>query len=358
MKNLVLLAGTRPNFIKIAPLNAALVQRGILTFLVHTGQHYDRRMSDVFFKELEIPDPDVHLDIGSGDRLTQTKKIIAALVPILLNRKPDAIIVVGDVTSTSAGVIAGVIAGIPVLHVEAGLRSFNWNMPEELNRMIADHYSSHLFISDPSGIQNLLNEAIPGNRFNLVGNVMIDTLRKAESKAAESKILTQLDIKPGGYGLLTLHRPENVDNPHVFRDLWKILCEASQKIPFIFPVHPRTQGKMGEFGIKESEKIRIIEPVGYLDMIALTKSAMFALTDSGGVQEETTALGIPCLTLREQTERPVTVTEGTSEILGRDREKILTAVDKVMRGEWKKGTLPAHWDGHASERIAEIIEKL
>jgi UDP-N-acetylglucosamine 2-epimerase (non-hydrolysing) len=358
MKNVVLLAGARPNFMKIAPLNRALVQHGINTFLIHTGQHYDQKMSDVFFKELGIPEPDVNLGIGPGDRITQTKKIIDALVTLLKERKPDAILVVGDVTSTAAGALSGHIAGIPVIHVEAGLRSFNWRMPEELNRMIADHYAQHLFVHDPSGLENLKLEAIPCERVHFVGNVMIDTLRQIEPRAESSQILSSLGLQRGSYGLLTLHRPENVDDPTLFKELWNVMEDVSASVPLVFPVHPRTRAKLADIGMNENGRIRLIDPIGYIDMIALIKNAKLVLTDSGGLQEETTVLGIPCLTLREQTERPVTVDVGTSEILGHNREKIMDAVQRVVRGEWKKANIPNLWDGKAAERIADIIERL
>jgi UDP-N-acetylglucosamine 2-epimerase (non-hydrolysing) len=355
MKNVILLAGARPNFMKIAPLHRALQSRGVSTFLVHTGQHYDDAMSDIFFRELDIPQPDINLGIGPGERIEQTRKIIQALVPLLRERKPDAIIVVGDVTSTAAGAIAGVEAGIPVVHVEAGLRSFNWAMPEELNRMIADHHSSLLFVTDPKGLEHLKNERVSDDRVHFVGNVMIDTLRHILPKTAERTILADLGIEPGSYGLLTMHRPENVDHPDRLTSLVRTLGSVAEKIKLILPLHPRTKSRLETLNIALPSSIRVIDPVGYIDMLALTKSAKFALTDSGGVQEETTVLGVPCLTLREQTERPVTVEVGTSEVLGRDHEAILNAVDRVLRGEWKKGGIPEGWDGKAAERIADII---
>jgi UDP-N-acetylglucosamine 2-epimerase (non-hydrolysing) len=358
MKKLVLLAGARPNFMKIAPLHRALSERSFALFLVHTGQHSDPLMSDIFFSELGIPAPDAHLGVGFGDRLTQTKKIIDALVPILHAQTPDALLVIGDVTSTSAGAIAGTVAGIPVIHVEAGLRSFNWRMPEELNRNIADHHSHYLFVSDPSGLEHLAHEGIPSDRVHYVGNVMIDTLRRLEARADASDVLSRLGLAAGSYGVLTMHRPENVDHPETLAHLWKIMNEVAERIPLIFPVHPRTRQRFVDFGMTLDGAVRLIDPLGYLDMLALTKRASMVLTDSGGVQEETTALGVPCLTLREQTERPVTVSVGTSEVLGRDREAILNAVDRVRRGEWKRGGIPEGWDGNAASRIADILKNL
>lgn len=357
MRNVVLLAGARPNFMKIAPLYRALSARGISTYLVHTGQHYDDTMSDIFFRELGIPQPDVNFGIGTGDRLTQTRKIMQALVPLLQERKPDAIIVVGDVTSTAAGTLAGVKAGIPVAHVEAGLRSFNWEMPEELNRMIVDHHSDILFVSDPKGLEHLRNECIPEDRVHFVGNIMIDTLRHALTQTGDRTILADHDLQSSDYGLVTMHRPENVDHEDRLASLVRTLGTVAEKIKLILPLHPRTKSRLETSGLALSQNIKVIDPVGYIDMLTLTKNAKLALTDSGGLQEETTALGIPCITLREQTERPITVDIGTSEVLGRDHDAILGAVDRILRGEWKKGGIPDGWDGQAAERIADIIQR-
>jgi UDP-N-acetylglucosamine 2-epimerase (non-hydrolysing) len=340
---------------KIAPLYRALQSRGISTYIVHTGQHYDDAMSDIFFRELGIPQPDINFGIGTGDRLTQTRKIMQALVPLLQERKPDAIIVVGDVTSTAAGTLAGVKAGIPVAHVEAGLRSFNWEMPEELNRMIVDHHSDLLFVSDPKGMEHLRNECIPDDRVHFVGNIMIDTLHHALTQTGERTILSDHGLQPSDYGIVTMHRPENVDHPDRLSSLVRTLGAVAEKIKLIFPLHPRTKSRLETSNLELSSSIRVIDPVGYIDMLTLTKHAKLALTDSGGVQEEATVLGIPCITLREQTERPITVDIGTSEVLGRDHEAILNAVERISRGEWKKGGIPEGWDGKAAERIAEII---
>lgn len=343
---------------KIAPLQAALRARGASVFLVHTGQHYDAKMSDVFFEELGIPAPDLHLGIGSGDRVTQTQKIVNALVPVLQERKPDCIIVVGDVTSTVGGAIAGVLSGTKVAHVEAGLRSFHLGMPEEVNRIITDHHSDLLFVTEPVALEHLQKEGIDMGRVHHVGNVMIDTMRNAEARADERDILETLGVEAGGYGLLTLHRPDNVDHEEIFRDLWETVRLASESVPLLMPIHHRTKMKLEQFGMPIPNSIRMIEPLGYLDMLHLMKRAKVVLTDSGGVQEETTALGVPCLTLRLETERPITIEVGTNELLGRDRKKILEAMKQIMAGNWKKGSVPALWDGKAAERIAEILLSL
>ncbi len=355
MKNIVLLAGARPNFMKIAPLYRALSARGVSVFLVHSGQHYDDAMSEIFFRELGIPRPNVNLGVGSGDRITQTRKIVQALAPLLQEQRPDALIVVGDVTSTAAGAMAAVKAEVRVVHVEAGLRSFNWSMPEELNRMIADHHSDFLFVSDPAGMEHLRREGIPSERVHFAGNIMIDTLHHALEQANARTIVADQGLRPGAYGIVTMHRPENVDHRDRLSSLIRTLGMVSEKIDLIFPLHPRTKARLEGMGIEIPASIRVIEPLGYIDMLALTKNAKLALTDSGGLQEETTVLGIPCITLREETERPITVEVGTSEVLGCDHEAILHAVDRILRGEWKKGGIPEGWDGKTAERIADVL---
>ncbi|MFA4954191.1 MAG: UDP-N-acetylglucosamine 2-epimerase (non-hydrolyzing) [Patescibacteria group bacterium] len=354
MQRFLLLVGARPNFIKIAPIYKALKDRRAELKLVHTGQHYDSAMSEIFFRELGIPDPDFNLNVGSGERQEMTKKIVDGLLPILRSGNFDCLVTVGDVTSTAAGAMAGIVAGVPVVHVEAGLRSFNWRMPEELNRMIADHYSKLLFVSEPSGLKHLADEKVMG-QVHYVGNVMIDTLRRMEKLADETDILSKLKLEARKYGVVTLHRPENVDDPAVLPQLWGSLEQAAQKIPLVFPVHPRTTAKLAALGLKGSADFKLIEPIGYIDMLALEKNAACILTDSGGLQEEATALGVPCLTLRTETERPSTVTHGTNEIVGHDRAALLAALDKILAGNWKAAQLPELWDGHAAERIAEIL---
>jgi UDP-N-acetylglucosamine 2-epimerase (non-hydrolysing) len=355
MKKIMLIAGARPNFMKIAPLCRAFDARGIEFFLVHTGQHYDIKMSEVFFSDLDIPFPHVNLDIGSGERISQTKKILDRLVPVLEEQKPDAILVVGDVLSTAAAAMAALVTDTPLIHVEAGLRSFNWAMPEELNRMIADHHSDLLFVSDPSGMKHLLNEGIPEERVHYVGNIMIDALKYAEQKTAQSTVLRDLNLQSKQYGVLTMHRPENVDHEEILQELVGALRRIAEEMPLIFPIHPRTKKQLDQFSISLPKNIRCIDPQGYVDMLTLVKNAKLALTDSGGLQEETAVLDVPCLTLRQETERPITVTHGTSEVVGHDAEKIYESFRLIMRDEWKKNALPDYWDGKTAERIADIL---
>ncbi|MCR4278613.1 MAG: UDP-N-acetylglucosamine 2-epimerase (non-hydrolyzing) [bacterium] len=355
MKRFLLLVGARPNFMKVAPLHRALTSRGADLTLVHSGQHFSPDMSDIFFSDLQIPEPHFYLGVGPGDRVTQTRKIVTILADHFRENSYDRIVVFGDITSTAAGVMAGVQAGIPIAHVEAGLRSFHWPMAEELNRMIADHHSDLLFVTEPSGVENLRSEHIPEERIHLTGNVMIDTLRRAEPLAEKSSILTTLGLLPKTFGVLTLHRPENVDLRHTLEPLLHALGQAAERLPLVVPLHPRTKERLSTFGLSIPRSIRVIDPLGYIDMLALVKNSKAVLTDSGGLQEETYALGIPCITLRGETERPITVDFGTNEIVGCDRAKIFDAVERVCMNHWKKPILHPLWDGHASERIADIL---
>lgn len=358
MKNIMLIAGARPNFMKIAPLCRAFDERGMKFFLVHTGQHYDIEMSEVFFRDLDIPFPDINLGIGSGDRITQTKKILERLIPVIEEQTPDAVVVVGDVLSTAAAAMAAIMTKTPLVHVEAGLRSFNWVMPEELNRMMADHHSDLLFVSDPAGLTHLKNERVPEKGIHYVGNIMIDALRYAEKKADQSHILETMQLAPRTYGVLTMHRPENVDNKDTLVPILEGLARVSSELPLVFPIHPRTQARLDEFNMSLPENIKAIDPVGYVDMLSLVKNAKVILTDSGGLQEEASVLEIPCLTLRQETERPITVSHGTNEIAGYDAEKIYQLFQLVMRGEWKKSRLPDLWDGKTAHRIADILRDI
>lgn len=355
MKKLLLVVGARPNFIKVAPLYRALTARGASVTLLHTGQHFSPDMSDIFFKDLDIPEPHVHLGVGAGDRITHLREITPRIIQYLRQNPHDRIVVFGDVASTAAAAVAGVLANVPVAHVEAGLRSFHWPMPEELNRMLADHHADMLFVTEPAGMENLRNEAIPEERIHFTGNIMIDSLRRAEQLAWRSQILSQLNLTPGTYGVLTVHRPENVDQRHVFEPLWHAIGYAAERLPLVLPLHPRTKERLSAFGLAVPKGVRIVDPLGYMDMLQLVKNSKAVLTDSGGLQEEAYALGLPCITLRGQTERPITVDFGTNEVVGRDRAKILDAVERVMLGRWKQGALHPLWDGRAAERIADIL---
>jgi UDP-N-acetylglucosamine 2-epimerase (non-hydrolysing) len=348
----MLIAGARPNFVKIKPVLAALEGRGIDTFLVHTGQHYDAKMSDVFFDELGIRHPDAHLEVGSGTHAEQTARVMLALEPLVLEHRPDVVAVVGDVNSTLGAALVGAKCGCKVAHIEAGLRSRDWTMPEEINRVSTDSVSDYLFAPSPDGVVNLRAEGFAEERIFLVGNVMIDTLLSNVERARRRPVVADLGLEPGGYGLVTLHRPANVDDPAVLDDIIGALVAISERLPLVFPAHPRVADRLAAMA---SDRIVITEPKGYLDFIALEASARVALTDSGGVQEETTALGIPCLTLRDNTERPVTVDEGTNVVVGRDPARILAAFDEVMAADGAEPRRPELWDGHAADRIVDAL---
>lgn len=364
--------GTRPNFVKIAPLLAEMRKRpGIEPVLVHTGQHYAREMSASFFHDLDIASPDFHLDAGTRKEQRHTTEIVHRLMPILRAVRPDAVLVVGDVDSTAAGALAAARLGIPVAHVEAGLRSFDRNMPEEINRILTDAVTDLLFASEPSAVRNLLREGYPARRIHLVGNVMIDTLRHylphahcARTLAGSSLANISGEKPQRPYAVLTLHRQGLVDNPESLSRLWRAIEEIAHRIPIIFPVHPRTQQRLctarlapppGKNSAGHHSGIRLVPPLGYLEFLCLQNRAAMVLTDSGGIQEETTALGVPCLTLRESTERPITVSEGTNTIVGLDPDGILAEALQVLEGKRKTGRVPALWDGRASRRIVNIL---
>ncbi len=356
----ICVAGARPNFMKIAPLMRVLRQTpGVTSLLVHTGQHYDEKMSQLFFDELKIPKPDLNLEVGSGAVSTAMAKILLAFEPVLQAEKPDLVIVVGDVTSTIACTFAAVQMQIPVAHVEAGLRSHDRGMPEEINRILTDSISDFLFVTEQSGIDNLRKEGVPSEKVFLVGNVMIDTLLANKAKSDESQILSQLELKPDGYALLTLHRPSNVDVKEDFLRIFAAVEDVARRMPVIFPVHPRTRNRISQFGIEYRiaglPQLKLIEPLGYLDFLKLTAEAKVVLTDSGGVQEETTILNVPCITLRENTERPVTITQGTNVLVGTETAKILTATNAVLNRPKPLPRQPELWDGKAAERIVQIL---
>ncbi len=359
---IVNVVGARPNFMKIAPLMAAYrAWPGIEPLLVHTGQHYDAAMSQLFFEQLGIPQPDVNLGVGSGSHAVQTAEIMRAFEPVLLERRPDAVVVVGDVNSTIACGLVAVKLGVRLCHVEAGLRSRDRTMPEEINRVLTDAISDLLFCTERSGVDNLRAEGVPAERIFLVGNVMIDTLLRNRAAADRSTILARLGLVPRAYAALTLHRPSNVDDPAVFGRILDALAVIGQDLPIVFPVHPRTRRALeaGPLGrrVEAIPGLRLVEPLGYLDFLKLMAEARIVLTDSGGVQEETTILAVPCLTLRENTERPVTTEVGSNRIVGTATERIVAAYRDVRDGRGPRCGVPPLWDGHAAERIVEILAR-
>jgi UDP-N-acetylglucosamine 2-epimerase (non-hydrolysing) len=365
MMKAILVCGARPNFMKIAPLIKALAKyntehgtTNIKPILVHTGQHYDYEMYQVFFQELELPKPDLYLGIGSGTHAEQTGKIMIELEKALLLEKPDLVIVVGDVNSTLAAALVAVKLHIPVAHVEAGLRSFDRSMPEEINRVLTDAISDYLFTTSIDDNENLKREGVAEERVCLVGNVMVDCLKQNMEKANKSLILYRLGLAKQDYALVTLHRPSNVDDQESLFRIIKALSVISQRIPVVFPVHPRTKKNITRFGFDhyfENKKVIAIEPLGYLDFLNLEMNAKLVLTDSGGVQEETTFLNVPCLTLRDTTERPVTVTQGTNILVWNITERIIEEARKIIDGHAKTSRCPEFWDGKTAERIVNIL---
>ncbi|MCH9675079.1 MAG: UDP-N-acetylglucosamine 2-epimerase (non-hydrolyzing) [Gammaproteobacteria bacterium] len=357
---IVNVVGARPNFMKMAPLCREFAKHAsIESYLVHTGQHYDKAMSDLFFTQLGLPKPDRHLGIGSGGHGEQTGRIMIAFEEVMADLQPDLVVVVGDVNSTIACALVAVKLGIKVAHVEAGLRSRDRTMPEEINRILTDQLSDYLFTTERSALDNLLAEGIGAERVHFVGNVMIDTLLASRQQAANSDVLSSLGVAPGEYALVTLHRPSNVDDPDSLRGLVDMVASMSESLPVVFPVHPRTQAKMSEEGLDSKvgalADVHMCGPLGYLDFLHCTENAKVVVTDSGGIQEETTVLGVPCITCRENTERPITVSEGTNTLVGVDRELTLREVQKVLQGKAKRGSQPEYWDGNAAQRIAQIL---
>ena len=354
--------GARPNLMKIAPLVEEMRRYpGIEQTLLHTGQHYDERMSQVFFDELDIPKPDIYLGVGSGSHAEQTARVMVAFEEVLLQHEPDAVVVVGDVNSTLACAVTAVKLWVPVAHVEAGLRSFDRRMPEEINRIVTDAVSDFLFTTSRDADENLRREGVSLDRMFFVGNVMIDTLNKHRPRAEQLGTPTRFDLEPSRYVLLTLHRPSNVDVPQVFSGILDALTVIQRDVPILFPAHPRTVKRIAEFGFAErlaaARNLRIVEPLGYLEFLDLMMHAKLVLTDSGGIQEETTILSVPCLTLRENTERPVTTAEGTNVLVGTNPARIVTETQRVLAGESKVGRVPELWDGHAAARIVAILRE-
>lgn len=377
-KKVIIAAGARPNFIKLAPLmyefNGHRDYFEVL--LVHTGQHYDFEMSEVFFKNLDIPEPDIHLNIGSASHAVQTAKIMAAFEKVVLKEKPDLVIVTGDVNSTLACSLTASKLNVKIAHVEAGLRSFDRTMPEEINRTITDSLSDYLFVSEESGLKNLKKEGVDSKKIHFVGNVMIDTLLSNMPKISKSNILKRISFNsnnkdyeptamsyehllPKTYSVLTLHRPNNVDSKESLSEIYDILKAISQQIKIIYPIHPRTKKMIRKHKFLKKfnslGSLLMTGPLGYIDFIRLVKESKFVLTDSGGIQEETTVLKVPCLTMRKNTERPVTIEKGTNILVSRNKQIIMKAVNTILKGEQKDGKIPKFWDGKTAKRIVKIL---
>ena len=349
--------GARPNFMKIAPIMWEVQRRrGVEAYLVHTGQHYDAKMSDLFFEQLHIPRPNVDLGVGSGSHAVQTAEVMKRIEPVIAEQKPDVLMVVGDVNSTIAAALTAVKMGVPVAHVEAGLRSYDRGMPEEINRVLTDSISRWLFVTEKSGVTNLRKEGVAPENIFFVGNVMIDTLLATRGRFEESTILSQMELARQSYAVVTLHRPSNVDDPGVLAGLVGVIGELQRDIPVVFPIHPRTRKALNGRHTEAMHNLRLVEPLGYLDFMKLVGNARIVLTDSGGIQEETTVLGVPCLTLRNNTERPATVDEGTNILIGQNPAKILPAARKVLASPAPAaGRVPELWDGKAAGRILDVL---
>jgi UDP-N-acetylglucosamine 2-epimerase (non-hydrolysing) len=348
---------------KVAPLHKAFQKHAgsFRHLIVHTGQHYDEAMSRIFFGELELPQPDFYLGVGSGSHAQQTARIMVEFEKVLEEIHPDLVIVVGDVNSTVACSLVSVKMGIPVAHVEAGLRSGDRTMPEEINRLLTDVIADHLFVTEPSGVANLRKEGTSEKKIHLVGNVMIDSLVHYREKARQSAIMDRLGVKAGGFTLVTLHRPSNVDTKEGLTAILTIFERIASRSQIVFPVHPRTKKMLDQHGLSARARaipgLKLLDPIGYLDFLCLLDNAQLVLTDSGGIQEETTFLGVPCLTLRENTERPITCEVGTNQLCGLDVELVVALSESVFQGNGKKGRVPELWDGHVAERIAEMLSQ-
>lgn len=362
MKKIISVVGARPNYMKVAPIHRAFQKYSnkVQHLICHTGQHYDVNMSKIFFEELELPQPDFYLGVGSGSHAEQTAKIMIEFEKVLLQEKPDLVIVVGDVNSTIACSLVAVKLGIKVAHVEAGLRSFDRTMPEEINRLLTDQIADYLFVTEKSGIENLKNEGISDHKIFFVGNTMIDSLVNYLPKIENSKILEELNLKPFEYIVVTLHRPSNVDEPENLEKIFEQFKKIAEKYKIVFPIHPRTkktlQSSKADY---EHPNILLVEPVGYISFIKLVKNSLIVLTDSGGIQEETTYLKIPCLTLRKNTERPITAEIGTNKLIGTEYHKIAEECFNTINNPPKNSQIPPLWDGKAAERItAKIVELL
>lgn len=363
MIRIICVCGARPNFMKIAPLMHAFGRHGeFKPLLVHTGQHYDHKMSQLFFEELGIPRPDINLEVGSGSHAVQTAEIMKKFEPVVLEFRPDYVLVVGDVNSTIACGLVAVKLGVKLIHVEAGLRSFDRTMPEEINRVLTDSISDMLFVTEPSAVENLRREGVDSDRVYFVGNVMIDTLLANRAKAEQSAIRRQLGIESRPYGVVTLHRPSNVDDPAIMELIMDAFAEIQKDIALVFPLHPRTrknlEGTSAGGKMKDMRNLILVEPLGYLDFLCLMSHARVVITDSGGIQEETTILKVPCMTLRENTERPVTLTDGSNRLVRLSTEDIVEQFRDIhQNSHGNSGKVPQFWDGKAAERIVDIIYK-
>lgn len=356
--HIVHVVGARPNFMKVAPVLSALATRGHRQTLVHTGQHYDVNLSDVIFQELGLPSPDVNLGVGSGSHAEQTAQVMLGMERLLQEQRPDWLFVYGDVNSTIAAALAASKLGIRIAHVEAGLRSGDRTMPEEINRLLTDRLATLLLTPSADADANLLAEGVPSEWIKCVGNVMIDTLVRLLPLTDVAPLVDTLALRNGNgpkpFALVTLHRPSNVDDPQSLRHLITALDTVAEDMPVVFPMHPRTRVRMAESGI-DAARLMILEPLGYLDFLGLQRRAAVVITDSGGIQEETTYLGVPCLTMRENTERPVTITTGTNQLIGRDMNRLVAEARRVLNGTQKPGGIPPLWDGKAAQRIADCI---
>jgi UDP-N-acetylglucosamine 2-epimerase (non-hydrolysing) len=361
-KNVLCIVGTRPNLIKAGPLMRELRKhpQDFKTTLVHTGQHYDRNLSQLLFEDLGMAAPDINLGVGSGTHAEQTAKVMVALETTIQEQASELVIVFGDVNSTMAGAIVAAKLCVKIAHVESGLRSFDRTMPEEINRIVTDHLSDYLFVSEPSGLENLKREGIADGKVFFTGNIMIDSLLSTLDVVKRSDVIERLGLTPRRYAVMTLHRPSNVDDPATLGALLGTVSEVSARMPVVFPCHPRTRHNIEKFGLGASVAPSVVmtEPLGYTDFSRLTYESAFVLTDSGGIQEETTFLKVPCITMRDNTERPVTVTVGSNVMTGNDRAKILAAVRAVVDGAPKPAAIPDLWDGHTAERIVEILKNV
>lgn len=363
MRKIINVVGARPNFMKIAPVIAEMRRRAdrLHPLLVHTGQHYDEAMSDSFFEDLQIPRPDINLEVGSASHAAQTARIMLAFEQVVKEHKPDWVVVTGDVNSTMAATLVASKMLVKVAHIEAGLRSFDRTMPEEINRLVTDALADLLLTPSPDANQNLLREGVPPEKIRFVGNVMIDTLYRHLERASASPILEHLQLQKKSYCAMTLHRPSNVDDRQSLAGILEALEVIQERLPIVFPIHPRTRARLEEFGLKaiveKQKNVILTEPLGYLDFLQLYSNSRLVLTDSGGIQEETTALGIPCLTLRQNTERPITITEGTNRLVGNDPALIQQEALKALDNPPSAGRVPDLWDGRAASRIVDAIEE-